>query len=616
MWNACSECEILCYNNIILGRRFILDVSEFLPIYQIRSPNIMWLLGAGASAAAGIPTAYHMIWDFKKTLYCADKRIHVTRVEDMGDPIVRAGIQRHFDSRQGYPVLDSDDEYAYYFEALYPDEADRRRYIEQMVLAARYSYGHKALAALLKLDRARVVWTTNFDKLVEDAVAGLFGSTSNLVIASLSEPEIAMQALNEGRWPLMVKLHGDFQSRRLKNTTEELKKQDRAMRDALVAACKRYGLAVVGYSGRDHSIMDALEEAIDNGKGYPSGLFWFTPTNGTISDRVLSLIDKAKRQGIAAHAITSEAFDELLPDMLTLIPDVPKDVLCTFDAQSNRLSLPSLPQLSGGFPYIRLNALHVCSIPKVCRLIRCETGGTAAVKDAVAAADAQVIAARKNIGVIAFGSDSEISKVFSGDCELDLHQIEEHRILNDTAEHGLLHDALCAALARERPVIVHRGRNNVMTVDLHHANDPMYQDLAQAIRKSERSREATVCGNINGLAWAEAVRFRLEYRLGRIWLLLVSTIWVDWPDGVGASDDDVPPDNEIASSVNKAREFVRERLAKRYNWAWNDTLVAWTRIITGGQDSSKLRALGITDGVDAEFHIAKSSGFSRRAVNR
>jgi hypothetical protein len=31
----------------------------------------------------------------------------------------------------------------------------------------------------------------------------------------------------------------------------------------------RFGLAVVGYSGRDQSIIDALTDAIDGGSGYP-----------------------------------------------------------------------------------------------------------------------------------------------------------------------------------------------------------------------------------------------------------------------------------------------------------------------------------------------------------
>jgi len=35
----------------------------------------MWLLGAGASAAAGIPMAWDMIWEFKQQLYVSQRRV-------------------------------------------------------------------------------------------------------------------------------------------------------------------------------------------------------------------------------------------------------------------------------------------------------------------------------------------------------------------------------------------------------------------------------------------------------------------------------------------------------------------------------------------------------------
>ena len=43
------------------------------------------------------------------------------------------------------------------------------------------------------------------------------------------------------------------------------------MRKSLVDACRGQGLAVVGYTCWDASIMDALNEAIDNGRGFPGG---------------------------------------------------------------------------------------------------------------------------------------------------------------------------------------------------------------------------------------------------------------------------------------------------------------------------------------------------------
>jgi len=46
---------------------------EFIRAYSVRMPSVMWLLGAGASAASGIPTADWMTWDFKRRIYAQSR---------------------------------------------------------------------------------------------------------------------------------------------------------------------------------------------------------------------------------------------------------------------------------------------------------------------------------------------------------------------------------------------------------------------------------------------------------------------------------------------------------------------------------------------------------------
>src|SRR5207247_1360333 len=125
----------------------------------------------------------------------------------------------------------------------------RRRYIDRVVSAATPSYGHIALAVLMVLGRVRLVWTTNFDKNIEDAAARVFGGTGTLTVATLDSAAIAEESIADERWPILAKLHGDFQSRRLKNTSEELIAQDERLRTALVAQGRRIGRGVAGYGG-------------------------------------------------------------------------------------------------------------------------------------------------------------------------------------------------------------------------------------------------------------------------------------------------------------------------------------------------------------------------------
>jgi NAD-dependent SIR2 family protein deacetylase len=46
----------------------LIAADDFARRFSLRAPNLMWLLGAGASASAGVPTASDMIWDFKQQL--------------------------------------------------------------------------------------------------------------------------------------------------------------------------------------------------------------------------------------------------------------------------------------------------------------------------------------------------------------------------------------------------------------------------------------------------------------------------------------------------------------------------------------------------------------------
>lgn len=430
-----------------------MNVAEFFRVYPVRAPGIQWLLGAGASAGAGIPTAYNLIWQFKRTLFCAAQGVSVHAVPDLGDPAVRARLQHYCDSTGLFPPEDAEDEYAAYFEATYPDDADRRRYLDRTVSGGTPSVGHRALAALMVADKARGVWTTNFDRMVEDAAAAAFGGTGRLVVASLDAPERAMEALNEGRWPLLGKLHGDFQSRRLKNTTAELRTQDEKMRRALVEACKRYGLAVVGYSGRDDSVMGALRDGIDGGQGYPLGLFWFQRSGGSPLPAVKQLIADAVAAGIDAHIVEAETFDELVADLLQQIPDVPAEVAAQLNARANRVSNAPIPAVSRKWPMVRTNALPVIAAPSICRRVKCDIGGTREVLDAVGTAETDVLVGRNQFGVIAFGADADVRKTFEpfGITAFDVHSIEPHRFRYESAEFGIVYAALARALANICP---------------------------------------------------------------------------------------------------------------------------------------------------------------------
>lgn len=570
-----------------------MDFGEFLRVAEARGEKIMWFLGAGCSQAAGVPTAYDLIWRFKRKLYCSAQRVPETRFNDLANPDTRRHLQKYFDARDEYPPQDSPQEYAFFFERAYPNEGDRRRILARALEGTAPSFGHYVLAALMKSQLLRVVWTTNFDPLVEDAANELLSSGRRPTVVDLDSSEIGLDAINEERWPIVGKLHGDFRSRRLKNTQEELRDQDEQLRHALIESCKRMGLAIVGYSGRDDSVMNSLEEAITaGGRPFPFGLFWFHYGGGEPYERVTRLLDLARDHGVEANLLHVGVFDELLGDLSTAFSEV-QQVLKERDvASARRLSPAPVPSPGSRWPVVRTNALPLENWPSNARLVNCEVGGVKKVRQAIKSAGSNVLATRRYTGVVAFGRDEEIRNTFEpyDITGWDLHALD----LSNGLEIGLVYDALAKAIGRERPVKdVRSGRRQFIAVDPDRLDQAEYRQLESALNGS-------LTGKVPGteLKWREAVALRPEYRQGKFWLLVEPTIFTE------------PTDDAEARSA--AVGFATNRMATRYNRTWNSLFDAWTTLICGGRQEIELAAFGVSNGIDANFTILGKTAFSRR----
>jgi hypothetical protein len=78
-------------------------------------------------------------------------------VADLSSPAIRSLLQNHIDSLGNLPKAGAADEYAALFEAVYPSEADRRTYLDSKIVGAKPSYGHIALATLMKANLCRLL---------------------------------------------------------------------------------------------------------------------------------------------------------------------------------------------------------------------------------------------------------------------------------------------------------------------------------------------------------------------------------------------------------------------------------------------------------------------------
>ena len=552
----------------------------------------MWLLGAGASASAGIPTAWAMIWEFKQSLFASRKRVSLKAVSDLTNPAIRKKLQEFIDSTGHFPDAGAPDEYASLFEAVFPNEGDRRTYIDAKLEGAKPSYGHIALATLMQADKARVVWTTNFDTLVADAAAKIYDSTGKLTTVSLDTPSLALDAFNNSRWPMEVKLHGDFRSRRLKNTTDELRQQDVVLRKLLVDAANRNGLIVAGYSGRDESIMDTLNTVLDGDTPFSSGIFWLQRRGASPLPEVIAFLQKARSRNVDGGIVHIENFDEALLDIIKLLPNLDTIHLESFTSARKIWSAP--PKLSSankGFPVVRLNALHLTKYPTVCRKIECNIGGHAEVSTAIAEAGVSIIATRVRAGVLAFGSDDDMRSAFSG-YQIDdfsLHTLEIRRMRYESQERGLLREALSHALAAAYNLTLEKRHGAILL----YPTDPM---------EPRWSPLKTILGSLSGfvpkhpgLAWHEGIGVTLGWADEKLWLLFEPRIIMR-----GTSDT-----NRAA-----ATDFSRERTVSRYDQKLNSIIDFWASLLSSG--SRNIHTLSISNGVDAVFQFAPVTAFSCR----
>ena len=567
-----------------------ISLDDFARRFALRAQSLMWFLGAGASASAGIPTASDLIWEFKQKLFISQRRVPRQAVEDLGNPAVREQLQSHIDSLGRLPERDSQDEYAALFESVYPSEADRRTFLASRISGASPSYGHVALGALMRAELAPLVWTTNFDPLVADACARVFGGTGHLTSVDLDRPHLGEEAVSNRRWPVEIKLHGDFRSRRLKNTSDELRQQDARLRRLLVDACRRFGLVVIGYSGRDESVMSTLAAALEEPAPFPNGLFWLYRESEVPSSPVVQLLSEAAERGVEAALVRVASFDETLRDIARVCDLSETSPLDEFMAQRSwRSPAPEVGGALGG-PSVRLNALEVVEAPTACRRVVCTIGGYSEVREAVADAGADILVARVRSGVLVFGDDESVRATFEGHSisEFDLHTIDIRRLQYDSGERGLLRDALARAICRAARLDHIRRRSFDLLAP---------SDCGAGHWSGLRQLVGRLSGHVNDdpeLRWREGFATRLDWAADRLWLLVEPRIVFD-----GLSDT-----NKAA-----AASFARERTIRRYNRQLHALITYWTTIIA---DAGDLRALGIGAGIDARFRLSANLPISRR----
>ncbi len=578
-----------------------MNENQFLRHYIGSASQMIWFLGAGTSRTARMPTAMDIIWDLKIRLYCLSENQDIKN-HDSNNDAIRKKVQSYFDSL-GYPHLWHPDEYSFYFEKTFGnDYSAQQRYLSEKLSSSKISLnaGHKILAGLLAWEKAKLIFTTNFDEVIETAYAKV--SDKNLPTFHLEGSYAALEALNQERFPIYAKVHGDFKYQSVKNLSADLLCNDREIQKCFLAAATRYGMVVSGYSGRDANVMDMFSKAIHLHNAFPSGLFWTVTDKSAILPNVSALIDQAQKLGINAQVVETGTFDIMLSKIWRSFPGKPDSLIQKVHATSNKVVSIPLPSLGTSFPVIRTNAIPILSLPSNCALIKTKAAYSYTdVKDLLKANKPNAIVTKID-DILAWGSDEDFVKTFGKD---NIETVEKYQfdsvmqaIKNSTHHRAFFERALMVSICSDKPVNLKNSHGFYAVIDPASTTEKVFIPLKNALANPYTGVEGLIAGSLpNGASWQEAVELTFEIRNDKPWLLVTPTIWID-------------PSSERRNHI----DFIKQRRLKRYNKVTSAILDAWIKILFGAEGKAanvKLTCYGDTS-YPAEFTINTRSAYSKK----
>ncbi|MEV5339617.1 SIR2 family protein [Streptomyces sp. NPDC052676] len=254
------------------------------------------LLGAGMSRDAGVPTGWEIVTDLVRRaavargadeeLAAADPEAWWARHGDGGPLGYSALLEALGDTPAARHKL-----LRGYFEPSLEPGADRQDGLKRPGAA------HHAVARLVARGWVRVVLTTNFDRLTEQA----------LEAAGVQPQVIHSPGSLHGMTPLaharatVVKLHGDLADLEARNTEHELGEYPAAWSGLVDQVLDEYGLIVCGWSAQwDHALVSCFERRVS--RRYP--VFWSAP--GGPRGRAAELV--ARHGAVVVRGLTAKEF--------------------------------------------------------------------------------------------------------------------------------------------------------------------------------------------------------------------------------------------------------------------------------------------------------------------
>ncbi len=217
------------------------------------------LLGSGLSRSAEIPTGWEITLDLVRRVALAQG------AEEQSDWAKwyrdKTGQEPNYSALLEEIASSPDERRAILHRYIEPDEQDQEEGRKVPTKA------HQAIAQLVRSGHIRVIVTTNFDRLMENA---LREQGVEPTVVSSADALAGAEPLTHSRC-YILKLHGDYKDARILNTDQELSTYPECYDRLLDRIFDEHGLIICGWSGEwDHALRSAFLRAPN--RRYP--VYW------------------------------------------------------------------------------------------------------------------------------------------------------------------------------------------------------------------------------------------------------------------------------------------------------------------------------------------------------
>ncbi|PHR54819.1 MAG: SIR2 family protein [Robiginitomaculum sp.] len=584
-----------------------MNQSEFTRIFCQKPESFAWFLGAGASHNANLPTADDILTDLKRRHYNSEEN-QTYKTKDLQNSAVREIVESFMQS-QGFPERWAADEYTTYFQKIFGDNRKRQRNYIAGILSedrVRLSIGNRVLGALMVSGMCRVAFTTNFDPVVEKAVASVGGK--QISAYHLEGAHNAVTAINNEEYPFYCKLHGDFQYDSIKNLEADLASQNAELSRCLSIAGSRMGFVVAGYSGRDESVMTVIQEILNNPNPFPHGLYWMKMKNSEPLDMVTQLMEEASSMGIDAEFVDIETFDTVMLRIWRNLDDRPDDLdKVVRKGRAQAVSIP-MPSSTGSKPLVRFNALPITKVPNVCGKVhlkkKMEWDALSEIQKNSETTGIYTLGAEFQC----WGSEQEIKEALGS----NFLSTEKMNFDSDWRANSALHlkrfleDGLATAFCRERPLLMRKRRSGVhLIVDNKTQDVGIFERLFNEVGKTTGfipGLHLPAMGDfpaVDRIGFAESIHLSLAFADDRLWMVLKPDVWI-FP----------------TFARRHARGFLDNRKSNRQNDKLDAIFSAWIGVLSDDAGRNATVSLSPFDGdtgyMNPVFEFSTQTGFAMK----